>query len=119
MPFFITEQKGDVVVGDHEIAGVRAGATLSSVREQVGHDRGDGGALEGYSMSDWLWMELRRCSARSTMAQATGAASGNRFGRGVVSFWVFPRPLRAPETSGPSATGGRACSCTYMFIADK
>ncbi len=50
MPFFITEQKVEVIVGDHEIPGVRAGATLSSIEAQVGRDRGDGGAKEGDSM---------------------------------------------------------------------
>ncbi len=45
VPFFITQQKSDVVVGDDEIT-----ATLSSVEEQVGRDRGDEGAQEGDSV---------------------------------------------------------------------
>jgi hypothetical protein len=48
--FFITEQKGDVAVGDHEIAGMCTGATLSAVEEHVRRDRGDGGAKEEESV---------------------------------------------------------------------
>ena len=54
MPFLLTEQKGDVIVGDHEIASVCTRATLFSIEEQVGRDRGDGGAKEGGSV---VWMD--------------------------------------------------------------
>jgi hypothetical protein len=50
MPFFITEQKGGVAVGYHEIAGVSTRATFSSNEEQVGRVRGDIGAEEGDSV---------------------------------------------------------------------
>ncbi len=39
-----------MVVGDHEITNVRARSTLYSVQEDVGRDRGDGGAKEGDSV---------------------------------------------------------------------
>ncbi len=50
MPFFNSEQKGDMEIGHHKVACVRTRATLSSVEEYVGRDRVDGGAKEGDSV---------------------------------------------------------------------
>ena len=35
-----------------------------------------------------------------------------------MSSWQFSSPFRTPDTSGPSATGGRAWSCRYLFMED-
>ena len=50
MPFLVSDQKGDVAVGDHEIVGVCTRDSFSFIEEKVERDRGDGGAKEGDSV---------------------------------------------------------------------